>query len=214
MKRAPAIAIVLLLSSGCGSSSLAPPDGGGGGGGGRGGGGGNGGSGGGSGGGGGGDAAVEHGTPSCTWDAVYRYGNNGGLVAYQDETTLTPPSSYKRTRDTFGNAAPLTCTPALPACNTAGALDVADITADLTAPDVLAALAQATPPLYGRDTRPVDGSVFQVLRADGHGFLVGSDCTAGDTSCTPAPAGVALLVADLRALDAQQVMDPSCAQLR
>jgi hypothetical protein len=82
--------------------------------------------------------------------------------------------------------------------------------------DVQAALAMPAPPIYGRDTRPVDGSIFQFRRADGRGFLAGTACSSGSTlpACNDVPVGVARLVNLLRALDEQQLRDPSCAALR
>ncbi len=77
------------------------------------------------------------------------------------------------------------------------------------------ARSKRRPPLYGRDQRPVDGSIFSFQRADGRGFLAGSPCgTPPTASCTEIPAGVARLVADLRALDQQQLQDLTCAPLR
>jgi hypothetical protein len=83
--------------------------------------------------------------------------------------------------------------------------------------DVQNALAMAAPPTYGSDHRPVDGTIFQFLRADGRGFLAGGTCSTTPlpgTPCVEVPAGVARLVSALRALDAQQLLDPSCAALR
>ena len=80
------------------------------------------------------------------------------------------------------------------------------------------ALAAPTPPTYGRDTRAVDGTIFQFLRADGRGFLAGGACGAATSACPAAcvevPAGITRLVNALRALDEQQLADPSCAALR
>jgi hypothetical protein len=56
--------------------------------------------------------------------------------------------------------------------------------------------------------------MFQFVGLDGHGFLVGGTCPSTDATCVPPPDGVARLVADLRALDDQQLMDPACAALR
>jgi len=150
----------------------------------------------------------------CVLDATYRFGQTGGLVAYEDTSTLTPPGSYTRTRSPrFTDPPDITCSPALPACNSAN-LDVGDIMLDIASGDVAAALASATPPIYGEDARPYDGTIFQFLRDDGRGFLAGGACRAGASGCVDVPAGVAKLVADLGALDAQQLMDPSCAALR
>jgi len=152
----------------------------------------------------------------CRIDTPYTYGDTGGLVAYEDATTLTPPWSWTRTRTSHVmSTASGSCEVRL-LCLIDGdgsMVDVERIKVDIADGAVQAAFAMATPPTYGRDTRPVDGTVFQFLRDDGRGFVVGSPCT-GSAGCTDAPAGIATLVADLRTLDERQLMDPSCAALR
>lgn len=150
----------------------------------------------------------------CALGTSYTYGWNGGFVAFNAETALTPPASYRHSRTYVGipdPPAPQSCMPALPACGDATLIDMADVIRDLADPDVVQAMAMTTPPLYGLDQRPVDGAVFQVLRADGHGFLAGGICDTGAFCHDPVPAGIARLVADLKALDQQQLADPSCA---
>ena len=154
---------------------------------------------------------------TCALDTTYRYGETGGLVAYVNETTLTPPGGYVHDRTSVITDPPDTsCAPALPPCNVDGAVDVADIMRDVADTDAQDALAMASPPTYGRDARTFDGTIFQFIRADGHGFLAGDDCglTTGPGGCVALPAGIVRLVADLRALDQQQLQDPSCAALR
>jgi len=152
--------------------------------------------------------------PDCVFNTSYRLGETGGLAAYEESFTLTPPASYRHTRTPRLTDPPdVTCAPALPPCNSADSIDVADIMRDLAHADVQKAPAMATPPLYGRDTRPVDGTVFELRREDGRGFLVGFACGSA-TGCVEIPAGIAKLVEDLRALDQQQLKDPSCAALR
>ena len=151
----------------------------------------------------------------CVFDTGYRFGQTGGLVAYEETVTLAPPASYRHTRTPrLTDPADVTCAPALPPCNSADSIDVADIMRDIANVDVQKALAMATPPLYGRDTRPVDGTVFEFRRDDGRGFLAGVACTSAGTGCVEMPAGITKLVDDLRALDQQQLKDPSCAALR
>jgi hypothetical protein len=155
----------------------------------------------------------DAGAPVCAFDTTYRYGDGGGHVIYEDRTTLTPPSSYQRTRNPVQTDPPsYACSPALPACNSA-AIDVSDVMRDLADADVQKALAMATPPIYGRDQRPVDGNIFSFLRNDGRGFLAGSPCN-GAAACVEIPPGVANLLQTLRALDDQQLKDASCAALR
>jgi hypothetical protein len=152
----------------------------------------------------------DAGGPTCSLDAVYVYGDTGGLVRYSDQVTLTPPASYVfvRTGTTGGS-----CGPAFPACGQPGEIDVSDVMNDIADPTVRLLLSltvgQPTPTLLGFDSRPVDGSVFAFKRGDGAGFLVGQPC-GGQTGCTAIPAAVAKLVADLRALDQLQLKDPSC----
>jgi len=92
-------------------------------------------------------------------------------------------------------------------------VDIERIKIDFAHADVQAALAQAKPPTYGGDARPVDGTIFQFLRDDGRGFLAGNPC-GGAASCVDVPPGIATLVADLRALDERELMDAACAALR
>ena len=118
------------------------------------------------------------------------------------------PTTYRYERIPTGpTAEPTTCAPALPACDTPNAIDLADIKRDSADPDVQAALSLKTPPLYGRDLRPNDGSIFALTASTGGGFLVGAACPATTSSCIGIPAGIAKLVLDLRALDEQQLMD-------
>jgi hypothetical protein len=151
--------------------------------------------------------------PDCRFDTTYTYGYDGGLGAYRDLVTLAPVAAFSLERTSYVvQLASAQCVPALPACHDAAQLDASDVVVDLRHPDVQAALALSTPPFYGHDSRPVDGVAFQLLRADGRGFLVGDACRA-DEACTPTPAGVQKLVDDLQALQGQQLLDPSCAAI-
>jgi hypothetical protein len=155
---------------------------------------------------------------TCAFDATYRYGDTGGFVAYEDVATLTPPTSYSYARTSHVTTPPSSsCAPVLPGCSVQDLWNPFDIMRAIGDPDVQAALAMAKPPTYGVDARPVDGTIFQFLRQDGRGFLVGYPCTNGGslgTSCVETPIGVTRLVDLLRLLDEQQLRDPSCAALR
>jgi hypothetical protein len=160
---------------------------------------------------------VDAGT--CTFDATYRYGDTGGLVAYEDVATLKPPASYAYERTSrVTDPASSSCAPAMPPCGVEDLYSPADVMRAIGDTDVQKALAMATPPIYGRDTRPVDGSIFQLLRADGRGFLAGGACGSGGplpgAACVEVPVGITRLVNVLRALDEQQLRDASCAALR
>jgi hypothetical protein len=154
---------------------------------------------------------LDAGTAVCALDGVYDYGQDGGLVLYVDRVTLSDRATYRLSRTTTGNApATVLCTLDLPSCGDASRVDVADIDAAVEDPDVQAALARPTPPIYGRDTRPVDGSIFTFHRASGGGFGVGAPCGDDDSDCTPAPAGIQRLVTLLGALDTQEQTLPGC----
>jgi hypothetical protein len=154
---------------------------------------------------------------NCAFDTTYTYGSDGGNGPVRDVATLAPPSSYLLTRTSNVGpqaSADAACRPALPPCGDPARIDPADILSDLNQPDVLDALQMTAPPFFGRDERPVDGPAYAVHRADGHGLLVGAPCAVGTVinvaTCVPIPAAVQKLVDDLRALDQQQLMDPSC----
>jgi hypothetical protein len=153
-------------------------------------------------------------TRTCDFATKYEYGYLGGFRAWVDRSHLAPGNMYSHSRTTFGaGGATRTCSPAMPKC---GALDI--ITAydievhDLGRADVQAALAKPTPPLFGRDTRPVDGVVFEFKRADGRGFLVGEPC-ADPGECRTIPVGIAQLKRRLLDLDRQQLAAPECQGL-
>jgi hypothetical protein len=159
--------------------------------------------------------------PVCRIDTTYTYGDTGGLVAYEDTTTLIPPTTWHRARTShITDPASSVCEVPL-LCDLVGAVtgdlggvvEIEHIKIDLADGKVQRAFSLPAPPVYGRDTRPFDGTVFQLLRDDGHGFVMGADC-GGETGCTDIPGGISKLVADLHQLDARQLMDPACASLR
>jgi hypothetical protein len=165
----------------------------------------------------GGPAPAPTDAGTCDFKTTYSYGQIGGFRATERRTTLSPGNNYRHVLSTIDRGNPpvtKSCQPPMPAC---GALDIItsyDIEVhDLSQPDVVAALAAPTPPLFGRDLRPVDGAVFEFLRADGSGFLVGAECN-GQSGCAPITRGIKQLRDRLLALDQQQLADPSCASLR
>jgi hypothetical protein len=154
---------------------------------------------------------------ACDLSASYDYGDIGGLRISEDRSFLSPGNQYRHTRTSrLSPPGPeLACSPALPACGALDAITAYDIEVhDLALPDVQSALAQATPPLYGHDWRPVDGTVFEFKRSDGRGFLVGTSCAGYPEPCTPPPPGIVQLEQRLLDLDAQQLADPTCQALR
>jgi len=152
----------------------------------------------------------------CAFDTTYTYSyETGQLAPFGDRVILAPPAFFTHVH--VPPVAPpvgVTCQPALPVCGRAG-VDVSDVMAAFRDPDVQAAFAQTTGELsnlfFGVDTRPSGGEILVIGRKDGGGFPVGAPCPAGgDASCRPIPAGVSRLVSVLRALDQQQLADPTC----
>jgi hypothetical protein len=154
---------------------------------------------------------------SCALATSIRFGSNGGLVISQDDYRLDPPAAMTITRTYYYSSADAgvrTCAPTLPACGASGVVSLSNIVADLADSDVQAALAASTPPLFGRDTRPMDGTVYQVALGSGGSMLVGWACASGSSSpCTTIPAGVQRLVDDLRSLATAMAAQPACSGL-
>lgn len=137
------------------------------------------------------------------------WGDNGGLVLSRDESALAACRDFQRKRSSAADGGSFSCTTQLGAC---GAVPVAigDVESALAHPDVVAALAASTTPVYGVDSRPVDGTVFEITR-DGKSIDVGGDCGgASAPACIPIPPGVAALAAVLRSLDTQELAKPAC----
>ena len=149
----------------------------------------------------------------CDFSARYSYGPIGGDFDFGFRTDLAPGNKYTHSRTPLGGGSPLSCSPPMPTCEASDVISADDIEVqDLANADVQAALAMAQPPLYGRDLRPVDGTVFEFKRGDGRGFQAGDDCDG--SGCTAIPAGIAQLVRRLQALDRQQLVAPECASVR
>jgi hypothetical protein len=156
---------------------------------------------------------------SCDLPARLTFGSIGGMVLYQDEYALDPKAGLSATRTYYGRAdidgaAVRTCSPALPVCGATGAISVADIVSDLAAADVQASFQKGATPLYGRDERPVDGTVFSITYGDQGTILVGYACPTSSSSCTPIPPGVQRLADDLRSLASAAIASsPECKNL-
>ena len=153
--------------------------------------------------------------PSCGLTTPITFGWEGGWPGATESFELSGDGVFVATRTTLDGTI-TTCTTQIPPCDAdvgPGLVDAGRIGSTLSRPEVQAALAEATPPLYGHDSRPVDGSVFGVSLPDGHGFVVGDPCGSA-TSCTPIPPAVGSLVAMLLNLIEQEVTRPECAGLR
>jgi hypothetical protein len=153
---------------------------------------------------------------ACSLASAFTFEWSGGFSLSSDHSALTLPNIYTRTR-TFRepNRTPLTCTNNVPRCGAAPEVfTTADVVQAMSAPDVLAALAQPTPLVYGFDSRTTDGAVLVVSRADGHGFVVGAGtCGPGNPCERPVPPGLDWLATILSRLDQQQRYAPGCEAL-
>ena len=144
---------------------------------------------------------------SCAQETL-SWGFTGGRVAHVDRSAITLCRTFTRWRlDRAVDAG--SCSSELGDCGSPG-VAIGDVEAALADPDVRAALGAPSPPLYGIDERPTDGSVFQIT-AGTASIEIGSDCTETAKGCVPIPAGVRALGNLLRALDVQELAAPACA---
>lgn len=156
--------------------------------------------------------------PFCDIPTTYTYGLDGGLVPYRLQATLEPGRRFTFTRIELGrvDAGPCncTCTNTLDYCGTSdgGTIDTLGVINAFNDADVMAAFADQTSTLYGRDTRPADGQVFVVTRMDGRHFEIGESC-GGAAGCRAIPAGLARLRTLLTDLQAQELRRPPCSNL-
>jgi hypothetical protein len=163
---------------------------------------------------------VDAGKDLCTLLTVVTFGATGGMVMYEDQSTLAPTSGLTITRTYNGRgsssvdgATVRSCTPTLPTCGTSAVVSVSTIVADLAAADVQAAFVLPATPIFGMDDRPVDGSVWSISLASGGSVLVGRPCPAPMNSCWSTPAGVQKLADDLKSLASAMAAQSACAGL-
>ncbi|MEA2699203.1 MAG: hypothetical protein QOI66_3474 [Myxococcales bacterium] len=150
----------------------------------------------------------------CTLADTYAFGWTGGLVAFSDESTLSPPNKYDHVRTYFrSDGGTKSCSITQLSCQGMNSFGLYDIQLALQKSDVVSAFNEPTPLLYGTDSRPVDGAVYSVRRSDGHGVLVGGDCAGGAGNCRPIPGGLTVLVGILKQFDQQMLARPECSGL-
>jgi len=159
----------------------------------------------------GGRGGTGGGLGTCAFAAKYTLIDGGGLAATRDTETLTPPNLFHMERETFLNqdAGRLSCDPPMPDCNDPARVDMWDVEAAISHPDVQATLALATPPIFG-NMAVADGPNFYFMRGDGRGFNAGLNCDTPSATCKPIPPGVGALVELLRMLIRQERMHPAC----
>jgi hypothetical protein len=161
---------------------------------------------------------VDAGKDPCALPTAVTFGAIGGMVTYQDQFKLDVSGGLALTRNylrgAIDGATARTCMPTLPACGASPIASVSTIIADLAAPDVQAAFALSTPPIYGVDERPTDGTIWSITLASGGSVLVGTPCASQTmNSCRPIPAGVQKLADDLKSLSAGAAAQSVCAGL-
>ena len=157
------------------------------------------------------DAAVM----ACALTPPLTFGFDGGMRLYSETAVLADVLTLTRTyRVAVDGGAVRSCVSPLPACQTAGQLDVGDIAADLISPDVTAAFALPDPAVFGVDPRAYDGALFAITNGTGKTIYVGDDCPSpAMSSCRPVPAGVKTLSMDLQALFTHARSSAACAGL-
>ena len=160
-----------------------------------------------------GDALITEDAPrdaACTdcLGSTLSWGYEGGLVAYVDSSSITPCRTYEHRRSPVRtDPADQTCKQDLGACGSGDTPDVGDVERALGDPEMASAFAKA-PVLYGRDTRPSDGSIF-VVTYGGKSVQIGVDCGAV-SACTPIPDGVKRAMEALQRLDTAQLGIGAC----
>ena len=147
---------------------------------------------------------------------AYEYGATGGMVMWTSRAFLFGGSTYKYQRTYYRHPKMTTasCSPDIPPCMADADVTTAMINKAFAHPDVQRAFESKTPIFYGRDTRPVDGTAFEVKRTtDGRSFLIGSPCSrlpVVEQQCIEIPPGLAALRELLLKLDQQQLGHPLC----
>jgi hypothetical protein len=150
-------------------------------------------------------AFVDAASAACSIDQHYRFYMSGGLVQTTVVSELKPDAAYGRTL-TMRDSSTRSCASVLPACGSKE-VDAGELRAALSASDVVSGFGDGSL-VYGLDSRPVDGQLFVLERADQKQLVVGSDCQ-GQSGCRAIPKGVAALVTLLNKLsDEQAAMGP------
>jgi hypothetical protein len=164
------------------------------------------------------DASTTDGAAECKLPAAITFGFDGGNAIYRDVNRIDTAGILTITRTMSGrgggDGGSTSCSLALPACGTAGAVTAATLATDLADPDVKAGFAATSTPFYGVDQRPMDGPAYSITQADGHTILVGATCTTSSGStCLVIPAGVQRLVDDLMKAASTVLAAPVCKGL-
>jgi hypothetical protein len=146
---------------------------------------------------------------------AYEYGAVGGMVAWSSRAFLPGGATYRYQRTWYRDPqVTASCSPFIPPCTANARVTSPMINQAFAHRDVQKAFESKTVIFYGRDTRPVDGTAFEVKRTtDGRSFLIGGPCSAPrvvEQQCIEIPPGLAALRELLLKLDQQQLDHPFC----
>jgi hypothetical protein len=154
------------------------------------------------------DSGDSGSTCGCISDAL-SWGNIGGKVIWTERSTLDLCFKYTHRRDSYRTSEPsLLCEQEESFCDNEAVIGGERLAAAIQDTEVQSALQKGNV-LYGRDTRPVDGQVFEIKVGEDT-IAVGSDCSTSDTDCVLIPKGVQNLVILLKKLDKEQLGKPPC----
>lgn len=140
----------------------------------------------------------------CALPQPLTFGWEGGFVSSIETIQIEVPHTLTAIRRFHLRAdrADETCSAAFPICSRdARLVTTGDLVRALAHPSVQTAF-ETTLPVYGRDDRPVDGSLLVIRRQDGTSLGIGGACTPPDSLCSrslkPGMADLAKLLARLR----------------
>ena len=148
-------------------------------------------------------------------DGAYEYGAVGGMVAWSSRAFLPGGAAYRYQRTYYRNPqTTASCSPFIPPCTANARVTSWMINQAFADADVQRAFESKSVIFYGRDTRPADGTAFEVKRTtDGRSFLIGSPCSVRpvvEQQCIEIPPGLVALHELLLKLDQQQLDHPFC----
>lgn len=141
------------------------------------------------------------------------FGWEGGNALSLDSVQIQAPHTLVATRQfRLSPGRPnQTCSAEFPVCSRdARVVTTGDLVRALAHPNVQTSF-EVTLPVYGRDARPVDGSLLVIRRSDGSSLGIGEACTATDMLCARSlKPGMADLAKLLVRLYAQLVQTRQC----
>jgi hypothetical protein len=147
---------------------------------------------------------------SLSEEITFAWQGGNSPTVESDSFELTPPAIYKRSRVFRDDTPDLACTAPIPRCTRdSRVITTSDIVVRVLAhPEIRAAFARGTTPVYGYDARANDGTILILYRADGASLGIGSECP---TCSRPLTAAMRAVVSVLVDLGRQQTATPACS---